>query len=246
VFARCTPRSLQADPPRTGLVGLAAVATLVLVACSDQSGGAAGDARELDRTVIAIDRTGVTANETWPADVGTQVTAEVERGLDDGVDSIELIGIGSTPNDTMRWATIDLTRVDGNTEAKRQAARQDLVTSAGATARRLVEEPVGTDGTDVLSALTEAAALCRDPRVRSCSILMVTDLEDQRVTDAPSVEAAVDSLAPQMPRLDDIAVRVTGLGASGADAALVTKVNDAWSALLQGAGAADVRIARSL
>jgi hypothetical protein len=235
VFARCTPRSLQADPPRTGLVGLAAVATLVLVACSDQSGGAAGDARELDRTVIAIDRTGVTANETWPADVGTQVTAEVERGLDDGVDSIELIGIGSTP-----------TRVDGNTEAKRQAARQDLVTSAGATARRLVEEPVGTDGTDVLSALTEAAALCRDPRVRSCSILMVTDLEDQRVTDAPSVEAAVDSLAPQMPRLDDIAVRVTGLGASGADAALVTKVNDAWSALLQGAGAADVRIARSL
>jgi hypothetical protein len=220
--------------------------TVALAACACGGRDEPAQNSRTDVTVIAIDRTGVTGNGTWSVDVASQVMAEVERGLDDGIESVELIGIGSTPKDTERWATIDLTHIEGNTQAKRNAVRDGLVTAAGAAARQVAEQPVTTYGTDVVAALTEAAALCNTPTVRRCWILLATDLEDQRVTNAPSAAAAVEELRPLMPDLEGIPLSVTGLGASGANSSLVDKVAEAWDALLREAGATDVRIARSL
>lgn len=217
----------------------------VLAACATDNAEAAQD-EDVAITVIAVDRTGVAAGETWSTEVAAQVMDEVERALDGGVDRVEVIGIGSTPDATVRWATIDLTDIQGNTRSKREVARQQLVAAAGATARELAENPVTTYGTDVVVAIDEAAAMCRAPDVGSCSILLASDLEDQRVTGASSVDEAVEVLAPLMPPLDGIPVSVTGLGASGAGSAVVTQVHDAWDSLLRAAGAVDVRIARSL
>jgi len=217
----------------------------VLVACAgDHAEAAQEDDAEI--TVVAIDRTGVAEDETWSTEVAAQVMDEVERALDGGVDRVEIIGIGSTADATVQWATVDLTDVQGNTRSKREVARQQLVAAAGAAARELAADPVTTHGTDVVVALDQAVALCRAPGVGSCSILLASDLEDQRVTGAPSAAAAVEVLAPLMPELDGIPVSVTGLGASGAGSAVVTQVSDAWDSLLRAAGAVDVRIARSL
>jgi hypothetical protein len=197
-------------------------------------------------TVVAIDRTGVAASKTWATEVATQVGGEVERAIRNGVDRIEIIGIGSTPKDTVRWATIDLTQLEGNTRAKREAAREQLVAAAATAAHDLADTPVTTYGTDVVAGLSEAAALCSSPDVGACSILLVSDLEDQRVTGTTSASEAVKALSPIMPKLDGIPVHVTGLGASGADSTAVTRVQETWVTLLRSAGAVDVRIARSL
>jgi hypothetical protein len=223
---------------------LMAVTVVALAACGSGNDEPAHARDAL--TVVAIDRTGVAASETWSTEVAAQVASEVDQAIGDGVDLIEIIGIGSTPNDTVRWATVDLTEIEGNTRAKREAARDQLVTAAGAAAHELADTPVTTYGTDVVAALSEAAALCQGPDVGSCSILLVSDLEDQRVTRAASTAAAVEALTPIMPELAGIPVHVTGLGASGADSTIVTRVQKAWDALLHSAGAIDVRIARSL
>jgi hypothetical protein len=233
---------------RRGEKALRAVLVLslaALAACNTRHAGAAQD-DVVGIAVVAIDRTGVAQDETWATEVAAQVMHEVERALDDGVERVEIIGIGSTAEATVRWATVDLTDVRGNTRSKREVARQQLVAATGAAARELAEQPVATQGTDVVVALDQAVALCRAPDVGSCSILLASDLEDQRVTGAPSAAAAVEVLAPLMPELDGIPVSVTGLGASGAGSTVVAQVHDAWEALLRGAGAGDVRIARSL
>jgi hypothetical protein len=75
---------------------------------------------------------------------------------------------------------------------------------------------------------------------------VISDLEDQRVLAAPSAEAAVEELGELVPDLTGVSVQVSGLGASGADAATVQQVKATWLALFEQAGAVDVRIARSL
>ena len=250
MHVRCASASLHIHRPAsrvmrwpnsTALMVAMAASIVVGVSC-----GGAHEPRPVGLTVVAVDRTGVAHSSSWPVEVASQVMSVVETALDHHVDQIELIGIGSNQGDTQRLATIDLTGIDGNTRAKREAAREQVVAAAGATARRIAEAPVPSDGTDVIAALAEAAELCQDPAVGSCSIVLASDLEDQRVTGAASPDAAVAALGPLMPALDGIPVSITGLGASGADSALVTKVSAAWEELLHGAGATDVRIARSL
>jgi hypothetical protein len=221
-----------------------ALASVAFAACGGGNDASSQESSAL--TVVAIDRTGVAASQTWSTEVAAQVGGEVERALRDGVDLIEIIGIGSTPNDTVRWATIDLTQIEGNTRAKREAAREQLVAAAATAAQDLADIPVTTIGTDVVAGLREAAALCSSPDVEACSILLVSDLEDQRVTGAASAAEAIEALGPIMPKLGGIPVHVTGLGASGADSTVVTRVQETWDTLLQSAGAVDVRIARSL
>jgi hypothetical protein len=249
MHAQCAFESLHMRKLTQRAVGATSRAVLglaIMAAAACSAGSSADESEGSDLTVIAIDRTGVAGNGTWPVDVASQVMATVESAIGDDVESVDLIGIGSTPGDSLRLATIDLLHIGGNTRAKREAARQEVIATAGATARQLAEQPVTTNGTDVIAALTEAVALCQDPAVTRCSIVVASDLEDQRVTRAPSVDAAVDALLPLMPDLDGIPVTVTGLGASGADSALVTKVSAAWDALLRASGASNVRIARSL
>jgi hypothetical protein len=247
MLTRCAASRLHTQQSgRKARRAVSLAAFLALVALAGCGGGDVAAEEPVALIVVAIDRTGVAASETWSTEVATQVASEVDQAIGDGVDLVEIIGIGSKPIDTVRWATVDLTEIEGNTRAKREAAREQLVTAAGAAAHELADTPVTTYGTDVVAALSEAAALCHGPDVGSCSILLVSDLEDQRVTRAASTVAAVEALTPIMPELAGIPVHVTGLGASGANSTIVARVQEAWDALLQSAGAVDVRIARSL
>lgn len=104
-----------------------------------------------------------------------------------------------------------------------------------------------TNGSDVFAAFHQAASLCQDPEVVECSVVLLSDLEDQRITALSSPEHAVPELGHLMPPdLSGISVQVSGLGSSGANAERVEKVRAAWELLLDHAGAVNVRIARSL
>lgn len=223
------------------LLALLCLLTTLLVGC--ETGDDEADRHQL---VIAIDRTGVAQASSWQAEVAAQTQAALEDGIQDGVDQVSLLSIGSDTNQTATVATADLTSIEGNTRAKRDAARQTLINEIASAAAQVAAQPVETSGTDVFAALEQAASLCHAPEVTECSVLVISDLEDQRVTGAPSAEEAIASLAALMPDLVGISVQVSGLGASGADAATVQKVKTVWSTLFEQAGAVDVRIARSL
>lgn len=215
--------------------------TVLLVSCGSGTGTSAR--HEL---VIAIDRTGVAHAETWQAEVATQTQAALETAVTDGVDHVDLLSIGSNTQQVATVTEADLHDVEGNTEAKREAARQALIEGISSAAAQVAAQPVETQGTDVFAALHQAAALCQAPENTECSVLTFSDLEDQRVLAPPTPEAAVDELADLMPDLTGVSIRVAGLGASGADAATVEKVRATWTELFEQAGAVDVRIARSL
>jgi hypothetical protein len=212
------------------------------VACS--SGDEAGDG--LHRQVIAIDRTGVAHAESWQAEVAAQTQHALEAAVEEGVDLVDVISIGSNTDQTATAATADFSEIEGNTEAKRDAARQSLVDQLASAAAQVAAQPVDTSGSDVFAALDQTASLCHAPEVGECSVLVISDLEDQRVLAAPSPEATIEELGGLMPDLTGVSVQVSGLGASGADAATVQKIKAAWTGLLDQAGAVDVRIARSL
>ncbi len=241
-----SPRVRLPDLCRFVLAVLAVLATLclltlLLMSCTS---GSSTDGRY--RQIILIDRTGVAQVETWQSEVATQTAAAVHRALDEGVAQVDLAAIGSNTDQAATVATADLTGIEGNTEAKRDAARQALVDDIATAAAEIASQPVDTAGTDVFAALDQAASLCQAPEVSECSVLVISDLEDQRVTGAPSAEEAANALRPLMPDLTGISVQVSGLGASGADAATVQKVRAAWVVLFDQASAVDVRIARSL
>jgi hypothetical protein len=218
-----------------------------LVACGGGGGeGRAESDRGVDLVVVAVDRTGVADQETWAAEVAGQVGARTERAMAEGASRLELIGIGSNTQQAARVVTVDLDGVDGNTAAKRDQARRRLVESVAAAAGHVAAQPVTTSGTDVLAALEQAADLCHGPGVRTCSILLASDMEDQRVSLAPSAEEAIAALASGMPDLAGVGVEVTGIGASGGGGAVATRVEAVWTQLFEQAGAVDVRIARSL
>ena len=218
-----------------------------LVACSGGGGeGGGDDGQGVDLVVVAVDRTGVADRETWAAEVAGQVGARTERAMADGANRLELIGIGSNTQQAARVVTVDLGGVEGNTAAKRDQARRRLVESVAEAAGQVAAQPVTTNGTDVLAALEQAADLCHGPGVRSCSVLLASDMEDQRVSLATSVEDAVAGLSPGMPDLAGVHVEVTGIGASGAGGDVATRVETVWSQLFEQAGAVNVRIARSL
>ena len=250
MLTRCAVSSVHTERRRMKASIGAGIAALVAVAVAVAGCGSRPATPTQEEptalSVVAVDRTGVAAAETWADEVAVQVSSEAERAMGDGFDRIEIIGIGSTTNDTVRWATVDLTRIEGNTRAKRAAERERLIAAAGAAGHDLAAAPVTTYGTDVVAAISEANALCRNPGVGPCSMLLISDLEDQRVTGATSAAAAVEVLTPLMPDLGGVSVRVSGLGASGADSTVVTQVEQAWQTLLESAGAVDVRIARSL
>lgn len=219
-----------------------------LVACGGGGGEGGGEAaRGVDLVVVAVDRTGVADQQTWASEVAGQVGARTERALAEGATRLELIGIGSNTQQAARVVTVDLDGVEGNTAAKRDQARRRLVERVAAAAGQVAAQPVTTTtGTDVMAALEQAADLCHGPGVRTCSILLASDMEDQRASLAASVEEAVAGLAPGMPDLAGVGVDVTGIGASGAGGDVVTRVEAVWARLFEQAGAVDVRIARSL
>jgi hypothetical protein len=226
---------------------VAVLALAGLVACGGGGGEGEGEAdNAVDLVVVAVDRTGVADQQTWPEEVAGQVGARTERAMAEGATRLELIGIGSNTQQAARVVTVDLDGVEGNTAAKRDQARRRLVESVAAAAGQVAAQPVTTSGTDVLAALEQAADLCDGPGVRSCSILLASDMEDQRVSLAASDEEAIAGLAPGMPDLDGVAVEVTGIGASGAGGSVTTRVEAVWARLFEQAGAVDVRIARSL
>lgn len=212
---------------------------LISCACSDEQ-------PDVHQFVLAIDRTGLAQIESWSAEVATQTQAALEAAVADGVDHVDLIAVGSNTQQVATIAEADLNDIEGNTEAKRDAARQTLLDNIASAAAQAAAQPVDTAGTDVFAALDQAASLCQAPEVTECSMLLISDLEDQRVTGAPSAEEAITSLAPLMPDLTGVSVQVSGLGASGVDAATVQKVKAVWTELLQQAGAVDIRVARSL
>jgi hypothetical protein len=214
---------------------------LALIGCRTDDGN-----DDLHGLVIAIDRTGVAQADTWQAEVAAQTQVALETAMDEGVDQVALLSIGSNTDQTATVATADLTAIEGNTEAKREAARQTLIADIASAAAQVASRPVDTAGTDVFAALNQAASLCQAPDVTECSVLVFSDLEDLRVLAALSREAAVDELGDFMPDLTGVSVQVAGLGASGADASTVQTVRAAWLALFEQAGAVGVRIARSL
>lgn len=223
-----------------------ALTVAIVSGCADvDSGGEDGSA--VDLVVVAVDRTGVADQQTWASEVAGQVGARTERALAEGATRLELIGIGSNTQQAARVVTVDLDGVEGNTAAKRDQARRRLVERVAAAAGQVAAQPVTTTtGTDVLAALEQAADLCHGPGVRTCSILLASDMEDQRVSLAASVDEAIAGLAPGMPDLDGVGVEVTGIGASGAGRSVTTRVEAVWAELFEQAGAVDVRIARSL
>jgi hypothetical protein len=237
-------KNRRARWPHVGLPSGACGVLLVLalVGCTTAEERTAS-AHEL---VVAIDRTGVAHADSWQQEVAVQTQAALEQAFTDDVDHVALLSIGSNADQTATVAEVDLTAVDGNTEAKRETARRALTEDIASAAAQVAAQPVETAGTDVFAALYQVASLCQAPEVTRCSAVIVSDLEDQRVLAALSPEAAVDELATLMPDLTDISVKVSGLGASGADAATVQKVKAAWTELLNRASAVDVRIARSL
>lgn len=223
--------------------GALALLVLALPGCARGTPGA-DDVRLL---VLAIDRTGSIAQaDTWQADVTTQAQTALEAAMPDGVDQVELIGLGSSTDQVATIARADFTDIEGNTSAKREEARQRLIADISSAAAQVAAVPVETSGTDVFAALSQVAFLCRAPEATECSVLLLSDLEDQRITALSSPEEAVEEAGHLMPDLSDISVQVSGLGAAGANAETVHHVKTAWELLLDHAGAVNVRIARSL
>jgi hypothetical protein len=204
------------------------------------------DPKPTEAMTIIVDRTGVAQAESWSAEVAVQTQQALKAAVDDGVDLVDIISIGSNTDQTATVASADFSSVEGNTEAKRDAARQSLVDQLVSATAQVAAQPVETSGSDVFAALDQAASLCAAAEVAQCSLLVISDLEDQRVLTASSPEATIEELGPLMPDLTGVSVQVSGLGASGAEAATVQKVKAAWTGLLDQAGAVDIRIARSL
>jgi len=237
---------MTADVWRLVLAVLVTLATLCLLAALLISCGRNNDEVDRHQLIIAIDRTGVAQTETWQAEVATQTQAALEQAIDEDIDQVALLSIGSNTDQTATVATADLTAIEGNTQAKRDAARQRMVDDLASAAAQVAAKPVDTVGTDVFAALHQAASLCEAPKVTDCSVLVISDLEDQRLLAATSPVVAVEQLGSLMPDLTGVSLQVSGQGASGADASTVQKIKDAWLALFEHAGAVDVRIARSL
>lgn len=211
-----------------------------LVSCSH------AQANDRHRQIIVIDRTGIAQAESWQAEVAVQTQHALEAAVEDGVDLVDVISIGSNTDQTATVASVDFAEIEGNTGAKRAAARQSLVEQLVSAIAQVAAHPVETYGSDVFAALDQAASLCDAPEVTACSLLVISDLEDQRVLAASSPGAATEELGEFMPDITGVSVQVSGLGASGADAATVEQVEATWLALFEQAGAVDVRIARSL
>jgi len=224
-----------------GVLAILCLLTTLLVGCGTDEGSA-----ELHQMVIAIDRTGVAQAGSWQAEVVTQTDAALRQRAAKDVDRVALLSIGSNTDQTATVASADLATIEGNTAAKRDAARQRVFDGIASAAGQVAGEPVGTVGTDVFAALHQAASLCLTPEITDCSVVVISDLEDQRVLAAPTAEIAVKQLSSLMPDLPGVSLQVSGLGASGADTATVQKVKEAWLGLLKDAGAVDIRIARSL
>ncbi len=235
-------------PDRDQLVVLVAVLAALSVLLLVLGGCTTGDGRPESRRdlVLIPDRTGVAQSDTWSAEVISQVRSTLEAPANAGADRVHVLAIGSNTDQTALAAMADLTAIEGNTRAKRREVRERLIEDVASAAGQVASVPVDTYGTDVFAALHQAASLCQAPEVEDCSLLVLSDLEDQRVLAAASPEAAVEDLADLMPDLTGVAVQVSGLGASGVDVATVERVRTAWTGLLSEAGAVDVRIARSL
>jgi hypothetical protein len=225
----------------------AALIALMALAPAACVGADGAESREEDSgLVIVVDRTGVARQDSWGSEVGSQTRARVERALADGVDRIHVTGAGSNTAQTATAATVDVDAIDANTPARRREQERRLVNQVAMVASRLASQPVDTGGTDIVAALRQAADSCSSPDLASCSILLLSDMEDARVVRSTDPATAAGQLASQMPALTGVTVEVSGLGASGSDAATVSRVEETWTRLLTQAGAVDVRMARSL
>lgn len=220
----------------TGVASI--VAILLTLACSGPN--------PKDHGVTVIDATGLVRNEVWRQQATEQFGVVIDQAMAHGVDQLDIVLMGTNSADAGKVATVDLTKIEGNTDAKRTVARARLRARLVELIGQIVSQPVEGNGTDVVAAFRTAADLCRTDQPRSCRIWALSDLEDQRVTTAASPEAAKKAVQSLMPDLKGVPVTVSGLGASGADAATVARVEQVWTDLFDEAGSPSVHIARSI
>jgi hypothetical protein len=112
-------------------------------------------ANNLHRQIVVVDRTGVAQAESWQAEVAVQAQHALEAAVEDGVDLVDVISIGSNTDQTATAASVDFSSVEGNTGAKRDAARQSSSTSSSRPLPR-----------SLLSPSTPSAAMSSPPSTR--------------------------------------------------------------------------------
>jgi hypothetical protein len=214
-------------------------ATALFVACTSS-----GPSPTKSTEVIAIDRTGSTrATGTWPAEVASIVKGQIANAVVDHVDTVTLISIGSDLADTAKVAQVELDNLGCNNATTCADARTALANQASTAAGQVAATPLRRGGTDIIAAIETAKAICGTDR---CSITLVTDGRDSRLTPTGTAEQLAAKYASELPRLAGVTVQLIGLGADDADAAQVDRTHQFWTLVLKHAGVTDPTIARSL
>lgn len=228
---------------RTAGAGL--LAALVVSAVLAGCGGNGSD--RSTKELVGVDITGMASGsvaEPWKAEATATAARVFDQAMADGVDEIDVITIGTNTTQAGKVATIKL-KVEGNTPAKRDYARDQLRRQFVGLVQQILDSPVTTNGTDVATAFQTAAGSCTTGGATCNHIWMLSDLEDTSFLQIPDDDAATESLVSRLPRLNGIPVTVVGVGASGGSAETVARVRAIWPAALEAAGAGPVQILRS-